>query len=693
MTDPCHRSLSISHLVSAYLRKTKDPSPVNYDLAEMSQNKTPHELKIPRCHATTLFIMILIFILNFWTLLFYSLVRLLYLAWNWPLYQNQAASDLVLSFVYAIRFDLSAIAILSIPAVLIWVTTSLFRKEGRSLSTAVFVVIQTLFLLLNLFDVEYVQFTGRRFTVSVWTLVAQAQGQFLATLSAYGGLLVIALTTATVYAWFLWRRASLTLPPLTHKLRPRWAVELFLIVMLGVLARGGLQKKPIGFAHAQVFVNPTMNHLMLNSSFSLLQSIKRQGLPREQFMPQEEMLKQLSTDGNNPNPAKNSFPASLRPKAPQNVVILILESFSLEHMGKIHGDSGYTPFLDELAEKSLFFPNAFANARRSIEGMAAIIGGIPALMNEPFISSQFASNAFLGLGTLLGRQGYSTHFFHGGENGTMYFDDFARSAGFTRYYGTAEYPDHKDHDGSWGIWDEPFLYFMLDQLKIQKKPFLAGFFSLSSHNPFKVPPQYQGRFPKGSSEIHEVVGYTDESLRKFFDRAQNEPWYKDTLFVITADHTYKSVRPQYQNPIGEYRVPLLFFHPQIQKWPDLDRTEPVGHTDILPSILDFLGAEQNQTNLLGKSVFKKGDRFVPLYSEGFYWLVGRDYFLTLDAKNETRLYETLPHLVTSSSTDTSGGKEIQNPPVQEKYLKKLKAIRQYFSQGLWDNKLYYPHGR
>ena len=626
------------------------------------------------------------------TLVFYSGLRALFLFWNYPLFKSLPGGDLALTFWYGLRFDFSAVAMLAIPALLVGMVCLAFKRSGRTVSYWTFLLFQVPFLIINSFDTEFVQFTGRRFSLASMTIVTGGLSQFWTTVFSYWSLILITSVVMLVYltaAWRWRRRADLLTPQMQGS--TRLASGLIGLVLLVLAARGGWQSKPIGFAHAQVFSNPVLNHLTMNSSFSFLQTLKRTGLPREHYMSEARMRELM----NGSVPGESIWQGRPALEGPQNVVVILLESFSLEHLGRIHGDTGYTPFLDELSAKGLFFPNAFANARRSIEGIAAVLGGIPALMSEPFISSQYATNQFFGIGTALGAHGYSSAFYHGGNNGTMYFDQFARSAGLQRYFGSSEYGDSHDHDGTWGIWDEPFLQRLALDLGNQKEPFLVSLFTLSSHNPFRVPADKAGVFPKGTSEIHEVVGYSDFALRRFFETASQQPWFKRTLFVVTADHTFKPTRPRYQNSLGDYRIPLLFYHPGITQWPQVETREPVQQIDILPSILDFLGQPATQQNLLGRSVFRSGPRYVTLSSEGFYWLVTRDHVLTMDAKGQSELRALEDHLVPAELPARS----LSTPtPASDAQLKaelneRLFATRQYFSEGLWDNKLYFPSGR
>ena len=237
-----------------------------------------------------------------------------------------------------------------------------------------------------------------------------------------------------------------------------------------------------------------------------------------------------------------------------NIVIIIVESLSADYTGVGQPHHGYTPFLDSLAEKGIYFHNSFADGRRSIDAPPSILAGLPHLRDETFYCTQF--KRLHGIGTLLKERGYNTSFFHGGKNGTMSFDTFSVRMGFDHYYGLNEYPTQKDSDGIWGIYDEPYLQYMARALSQRPEPFASVVFTLSTHNPYQIPPQYEGLLPKGELPIHWTVAYFDRALEKFFTTAATMPWYKHTLFVITGDHIgpQQTISPRM---IDSYRVPII----------------------------------------------------------------------------------------------------------------------------------------
>lgn len=617
---------------------------------------------------------------------FYFIARTEFLLWNWNLFRHKAISDLLLSMLVGIRFDISAAFVLSAPVLLLsffpW--PKKWEWIWETGTWVVFALIQIPFLILNLIDTEFINFVGRRFTYDTLFILGEAEGKLTGFVGTYWPLFLVNTIITVAFAWVSWqvlkKQFNVVWPSDLAKAAKHWVAHGFLCFVTIVLAvigiRGGLQSKPISFVNANIFTAPVLNNLILNSSFTFIKSFGAKEIRHEKYFSNKlEMLKYLngSMDG--------SLLEGKRPKSPQNIVIIIIESFGKEYVG-VHNGKSYTPFIDSLMQKSLVFDHAYGNGRRSIEGVAAVMAGIPALMSEPFISSHFTANYFLGLGTLLTPKRYSTAFFHGGHNGTMYFDSFMQSAGVEKYFGSREYNNSKDDDGIWGIWDEPFLQYMLKQTDQLPQPFMSSVFTLSSHHPFKVPEQYVAQFPEGPIEILKTVSYTDMALQKFFAEAEKKPWYKNTLFIITADHTSKHYLPEFDNEVGDYEVPLIMYHPTF-KFPAVDRSMVVQQIDILPSVLDFLGIRNKDENYLGSSVFIPGDKTATVFIDDRYLLFSKDYRLRWSPGHGEPLMFAM--------ADRVGEKPLEEPKERKELLtKKLKASIQYFNEGMWDNKLYYP---
>lgn len=636
-----------------------------------------------------------IFALALLAVLFYFFARLEFLLWNWSLFKDKPTLDILWSFIVGLRFDTAAALSVTAPLLLIafipWPKS--WHIHWSTLTWVLFCLLQVPFLVLNLVDVEFINFVGRRFTYDSLFIVQETKGKIWNFVSSYWLLFLVNSLLVVLFVWSVRRLLKKTPEDLMWpgeqekggvKLWLSHAFLCFVALVISVIGiRGGLQSKPISFVNANVFPAPLLNNLVLNTTFTFIKSYGAEGLSREKFYSDSsEMLKRL-----NGSYAQSSLPKA-RPQGSQNVVIIILESFGEEYIGPVGDKKSYTPFLDELMKKSLVFKNSYANGRRSIEGVGAIMAGIPAMMNEPFISSHFTSNYFLGLGTHVATKGYSTAFFHGGHNGTMYFDSFMKSAGVEQYYGAREYENPADDDGVWGIWDEPFLQWMLTKMDSIPQPFMTSVFTLSSHQPYKVPEKYKDIFPEGPIEILKAVSYTDYALQKFFEGAVKKPWFKNTLFVITADHASLHYRPEYSNDFGSYRIPLFLYHPGYE-FPKTDTEKVAQQVDILPTVLEFLNIPVLDKNYLGSSLFAEGDKVVVNFIDGRYILFAKDYFIRwAPGHSEPQMFDI---------KDRDGEHEVTGVAMtseqahrKQELTEKLKASIQYFNEGMWDNKLYYP---
>jgi phosphoglycerol transferase MdoB-like AlkP superfamily enzyme len=298
---------------------------------------------------------------------------------------------------------------------------------------------------------------------------------------------------------------------------------------------------------------------------------------------------------------------------------------------------------------------------------------------KPYIISPYANNSINGLGTLLKKKGYYSAFFHGAPNGSMGFDSFSRMAGFDEYFGMNEYPGKSDFDGMWGIWDEPFMQFFAGKLNTFKEPFMASFFSVSSHHPFRVPEQYKGKFKQGPIPICQVINYSDFSLKRFFSGIEGQPWFKNTLFVITADHINERFHREYQNSLGQFLIPIIFY----KAGSDLKgyKMRIAQQIDILPTILNYMHYDEEYiafgNNLLDDSY----EPYAYNTYSNIYYLYMKDHVLYVIDNQSVGLfnYKTDRYLGTNLIS--------KEPLLQQQMEDKLKSVIQTYNGRLIDNNM------
>jgi phosphoglycerol transferase MdoB-like AlkP superfamily enzyme len=446
--------------------------------------------------------------------------------------------------------------------------------------------------------------------------------------------------------------------------------------LLVIGARGGYKHstRPISISNAAKYVdNPRDVAIVLNTPFSLIRTIGKKVLVKYDFFDKERLAEIYDP---------HYVPKVSGPFRNENVVIIILESFAREYIGALNKDldngnyKGYSPFLDSLISKSLTFDVTIANGKKSIEAMPSIFASIPSL-ETPYTISHYANNTINGLPGLLKSKGYYSAFFHGAPNGSMGFDSFSRMAGFDDYFGLDQYTDENDFDGMWGVWDEPFLNFFANKLGTFREPFIASVFTISSHHPFKVPEKYKDKFPKGPAPILEVVGYTDNALRKFFRQAGTQQWFKNTLFIITADHTNESVRKEFQNNYGFYCVPIIFYKPDSDMQGIKHRI--AQQIDIMPSVLSYLNFD-GEYIAFGNNLFDDSCESFAFNTAGStYQLFMKDHMLEMVENKPVGMY----NFKTDRFLDNNiVGKDTL---LQSEMEEKQKAIIQSYNSRLIDN--------
>ncbi|WP_348825246.1 LTA synthase family protein [Flavobacterium aestuarii] len=534
------------------------------------------------------------------------------------------------TFKGGLLFDFAAIAYLNIIFVIAHLLPGNFKYKDsyQKWLKISFYTVNLLFIATNFIDTIYYKFTGKRSTFSMITakgMEREAIGLIPSFLREFWYIGVAFL----IFSFLFWKlladfKQKSPIENLTKNILIKQYTILILAIAAGLLtSRGGFRKKPIKIVDAVVYGELGNSALILNTPFCILKTIaKKEDIDKVNYFKENELASIYSP--------KISLNPS-QPKIKKNVVVIILESFGDENVGR-----GCTPFLDSLITKSYYFKNGFANGKASIDAVPSILSSIPSLMNNSFISSSFSLNKIHGLPVILKKEGYNTSFFHGAFNGSQNFDQYAKIAGFDNYYGKDEYVGKEAFDGKWGIYDEDFMQFFCNKLTSFKQPFFSSIFTISSHNPYKIPEKYTGKFPKGTTVIQECIGYTDFSLRQFFKTASRQSWYKNTLFVISSDHTSsEGDRELDRTNIGLFSIPILFFDPSDPKFVGVNENN-FQQIDIMPSILDYLNIKTEMVSF-GKS-YKSKENFVVYYLQGTYHYIRDDYYLAFANNQPIGLY-------------------------------------------------------
>ena len=631
----------------------------------------------------------------------YEICRLVFLATNWSMFSETMTWSSFWEITRGgLMFDTSAILYTNALYALMMLFPIHYKETAiyQKIAKWVFLVCNSICVVANLVDCVYFKYTIRRTTVTVFSEFKNENNLgsiFGAEVINHWYLVVIGILLI-VGMWYLYRMPKGQIPvqiskPYKAKGMAEYyvlqAIFLALFVPLCIAGiRGGFTTavRPITINNANQYVDrPQEAAIVLNTPFSIIRTIGKSIFVVPNYYSQQELddiYSPIHTPG-------DSLVAHKK-----NVVVIIIESFGREYIGGfnkwLEGGKykGYTPFTDSLMQHSATYLYSYCNGRKSIDGMPSILSSIPMFV-EPFFLTPASMNNVSGLAGELKNKGYYSAFFHGAENGSMGFQAFARATGFTDYFGRTEYNadkrfnGDKDFDGTWAIWDEPFMQFYATKMGEMKEPFMTALFTASSHHPFVVPEEYKKKYPEEGLVIHKCIRYTDNALRKFFEKAKTMPWYKNTLFVITSDHTNLSDHDYYQTDLGGFCSPIIFFDPSGEFKPGM-RNAIAQQIDIMPTVLSYLGYDKKYVGFgIDLLTTPAEDTWAVNYLNGIYQYVKGDYLLQWDGSKTKALYRFRTDLLLK---DNVANKE---PKVREAMERQVKAIIQSYMERMTQNKL------
>ena len=532
------------------------------------------------------------------------LCRLLFYAYNSTLIGEIPFSEWWSLVCGSFKFD--TVSILYANALFIVLSLIPLRVREKSwwrrIKAWYYVVVNSLLIVVtNLADAIYFHYTQKRFTADEIFFADNDNSAMLVLKFAAENWYIVLFGIAMIVmlAAGYWRKTREW-----SMLNGVWyylGSTLILVAALGLSVggvRGGFTKmtRPITMSNATLYTADNMRATMiLSNPFCILRTIGSSGKISYQKYFSEEELQSIYTPEHYPAPTEAATELEGR-----NVVVFVMESFSAEHSALLRPDlyadkeqKGYTPFMDSLMRQSYTFYNMYANGRRSIQALPAVWASIPSYKN-PFVLMPQAMAETRALPAILRDKGYRTMFFCGSDHGSMGFGAFARTTGIEHLYSRQDYEARhgkSDFDGYWGIWDEKFIDYMGEELQQSQSPFFATIFTLTSHHPFVIPEEYEGKFPEGLTPNHKCVGYVDQAVGKFFEKYGDEEWFQNTIFVFVADHvSSEQFSDVFRSSPGSYQV-MGFIHAPESSLVGEHR-QVTSQVDIMPTLLGLMGNDE-----------------------------------------------------------------------------------------------------
>lgn len=569
--------------------------------------------------------------LGFW-MLFFLILRTVFLLYNIKLIANEGIrfSEAIASYWYALPLDLATSCYLLIFPFLILAVQCIYSPDWLNRLNRIYTFLALLvFSLLATAELGiYPEWkTKMPYKALTYLLNPSEVYNSASTVTFFlltGLLFILVLGSYRLYNKYFYK-------PVIHQKRKIlfslvFAVVTFPLIALG--ARGGWQEIPINQSQSYYSNYNILNLASVNSGFnfaiSIIENYKNMEQNPYSFYPIEEARSEVAELYYQEKDTTTDFLKTKRP----NIVLLILESWSADLIESIGGEPGITPEFHELEKGGILFTNLYATGPRSEQAMGSIFSGFPA---HPISSVTVQPDKFSKLPTItrqLVDSGYSSSFYFGGQL------RYGNIKGYILYNGFKRVVEHTDFGrdvlrGKLGVHDEFVLGRQLEDLNKEKEPFFSGLFTLSSHSPYDQPMENVFDWGGNENDYINSAFYTDRCLGNYFREARKQAWYKNTLFIIVADHSHNSYRNWSFTTPFYHRIPLLFYGEVIK---EEFRGKTMGR---IANQMDLAKTLMNQLSMDSSPFTWSRDLFNPYspefgyysFEEGLGWITKNGHFV------------------------------------------------------------------
>lgn len=535
-------------------------------------------------------------LLLFWLLLFH-VQRILFSIHNWDKFSDISLGEWLLAFVYSFRLDLATASLLSIPLLTVVIGNFLFPSKWAFRIFQIILIVEVLLVtLVHGGEINAYPEWNHKLTTRVFTHLVNPDE--VVRTADYGMIVFYIIYTIIelLLAWFLYKKLLSRAPIGSHlKWFYRVPLAMMLYVFMGVgmiiLGRGGFQQIPINTDAAYYTNHYAANDLSVNSFYFFARSFmlysRTEDGVRFPVLKEKEANENLADLLTYPR----EHDQLIFDKKEPNIVFIILESWTANAVGSITGKKGATPYFDKLAKQGLLFTNLYATGSTSELGNSSIFSGYPSLPGVSLTMFPDKHRKIPAINQDLQERKYSSSYLFSGDlkygNIGGYFIDH----GFDEVEDENNFPSDLPK-GKLNYYDEDLYKLFGKKLNKAKEPFIKCAFTGSTHSPYDFPdrgtPKWKGKEAKFMTSVY----YADKCLNDFINASKKEKWYKNTVFVLIADHGHASHYLQNPSLAGFYHIPMLIFGEPLKKEWRGKKIDKIGsQTDVAATLLYQLGVD------------------------------------------------------------------------------------------------------
>ncbi|HUH19041.1 LTA synthase family protein [Albibacterium sp.] len=382
-------------------------------------------------------------------------------------------------------------------------------------------------------------------------------------------------------------------------------VSLLLIGVLFLLIRSGWQTTPLNPSMAYFSTRPILNHAAVNTEWNLLSDfLHSKGDYKNPYLYMDDSTAQVKIQPYI-NTSLPSNPVKILNQPKPNVVLIVLESFTSDLIESLGGEAGIAPGFEKLIQDGVLFTNIYSASDRTDKGIIATMSGFPSQATQSIIKNVNKLEKLPGIGQEFLENGYSTSFVHGGESEFYNFKSYMLSHGIEKVIDQYDFP-LKDVQSKWGAFDHLTFQKQIEYLNESPQPFFSTLLTLSNHEPFDLPGPPKYGSDSQANLFRSTAFYTDSALYSFINKAKQTNWYKNTLFVIIADHGHRLPLDKWDSfHPNRYRIPFLLYGNVIKEEFRGEKIDKIGNqTDLVSTLL-------HQLNISSKPYYWSKDLLDP----------------------------------------------------------------------------------
>lgn len=497
----------------------------------------------------------------FW-IFYFLLFKVFFLLFNFSQTKLLGWEDLVGIFFHGIRMDLSSAGYLTIlPGILFALTSFIKPQIIRNIISGYTFLILIAITFLGILDTILYPSWGTRLNAQILPYLANPKGMIdcvsiweLIAIMAFQ--VVIVTTSIWLFSRFISRKLKSTK-------KPSWIIIPLLLLMTGSLIlpiRGGTGTSPLNFSSVYFSQNLFANHSAYNFFWSFNYGLTHNEMKENPLKYFQEELCKKNIDGIYLlNQEKPQVVINRKNSKPVNVVLIILESFSNNIIGKLDGKTGFTPNFDKLCEEGVLFSDFYATGNRSDKGLSSLLGSYPALIkSNTILHDPEKMEKIKFLPELFKDWGYDLSFHYGGDIEFFNTSLMLIQSGVNKITSDKDFPGKISGMQKWGVPDEYLFDRFESDLKEIKEPFFSVAYTLSSHEPFDVPNFNRLSLNTVENRFKNSVAYADSCLGRFITDLKVSKIWDNTLVIITADHASLYVANTTYEDLSAYRIPMLW---------------------------------------------------------------------------------------------------------------------------------------